>query len=112
MVQERNRMRLWIVFSVMVAAGQSCFAAPLGNSEKGRALAEQWCASCHVVVPNQESATTEAPPFETIAKRPAEELQTLAVFLSAPHPPMPPINLSTTEIRDLVAYITSLSVPE
>ena len=102
-------MRIWIALAAAVASSQSCFSEPIGNSENGKALAVRWCSSCHIVSPQQEAATTEAPPFETIAKRPADELQNLDLFLAAPHPPMPPLNLSRTEIRDLVAYIELLS---
>ena len=105
-------MRIRIAFAIVLASTQFCFAAPTGNSENGKALATRWCASCHIVSAEQDTATTEAPPFETIAKRPESELEKLDLFLAAPHYPMPPISLSRTEIRDLVAYITSLRTPE
>lgn len=105
-------MRIRIALAVVVASSQYCFAASVGNTENGKALATRWCASCHIVSAEQESATTEAPPFETIAKRPADELEKLELFLASPHAPMPPLDLSRTEIRDLIAYITSLKTLE
>jgi mono/diheme cytochrome c family protein len=105
-------MRIWIALAVAMTSSQSCLSAPIGNLENGKTLATRWCASCHVVSAEQESATTEAPPFETIAKRPADELEKLELFLASPHAPMPPLDLSRTEIRDLIAYITSLKLPD
>jgi mono/diheme cytochrome c family protein len=82
------------------------FAA--GDAAAGKALAERWCASCHLVGPGQASATTEAPPFATIATRDADAIAALAGFLADPHPPMPDLSLTRQEIRDLLAYIGSL----
>jgi mono/diheme cytochrome c family protein len=87
--------------------GQTGVAAA-GNPAAGKALAERWCASCHLVTPEQASATTEAPPFAEIAKRSPEEIEALEVFLTAPHPPMPPVSLTRREIQDVIAYIESL----
>ncbi len=95
---------------VMLAAlpAKEARAAVSGDAAAGKALAESSCASCHLVSPDQTSATTEAPPFETIAKRPPEEIENLPAFLAAPHPPMPPISLTRRQIDDIVAYIESL----
>ena len=101
-------MHIRIALAVVVASSQCCFAAPTGSPENGKVLAARWCASCHIVSTDQASATTEAPPFETIAKGSSGKVENLEVFLSAPHAPMPPLDLSRTEIRDLIAYITSL----
>ncbi len=105
-------MRIGIALAAFLAASGTAFAAASpGNPATGKMLAEQWCASCHLVSPEQKSATTEAPPFQGIAGRSPSELEKLPTFLAAPHPPMPAINLSSAEIRDLVAYITSLKAP-
>ena len=106
-----ERMRVYAsalgVAALILCAGGSA-AAAAGNAAAGKTLAEASCASCHLVSPNQKSATTEAPPFTTIAKRPVEEIEELDAFLAAPHPPMPPVSLTRQEIRDIVAYIISL----
>jgi hypothetical protein len=36
--------------------------------EHGRHLAERWCAFCHVVSPDQQSASADVPPLATIAQ--------------------------------------------
>ncbi len=95
------------VAAVVSCAGIST-AEAAGNAAAGKALAQASCASCHLVSPDQKSATTEAPPFTTIAKRPVEEIEELDAFLAAPHPPMPPVSLTRQEISDILAYIVSL----
>jgi mono/diheme cytochrome c family protein len=82
--------------------------APAGNSAEGERLAKLWCASCHLVGPGGTVATTEAPPFESIAERSTDDLGWLRAFLMDPHPPMPQFSLSRDEIRNLAAYIASL----
>ncbi len=108
-VVEIDLMRMFLAVFLALSAGLSvAFAAPLGDAANGKRLAEEWCASCHLVSPEQTSATTEAPPFEEIAERPPEAIETLDTFLQNPHPPMPQLSLTRAEIRDLVAYIESL----
>jgi mono/diheme cytochrome c family protein len=95
-----------------IAAGASqpasAQSAMMANAEEGKQLAELWCSSCHLVSPEQTSASTEAPPFETIAERSPNELSWLAAFLADPHPPMPQFALTRDEIRNLVAYFAAL----
>jgi mono/diheme cytochrome c family protein len=79
-----------------------------GDATRGRAIAERWCASCHLVGPGQSQAASDPPSFGSIAKRTPSELDALAGFLADPHPPMPKLSLSREEIRDLLAYIASL----
>jgi mono/diheme cytochrome c family protein len=98
---------LAIVFSAEISP-----AAAAGDAAAGKALAERSCASCHLVSPDQTTATTEAPPFPTIAKRSTEDIAELATFLAAPHRPMPPVSLTRQEIADIIAYITSLKEQE
>jgi mono/diheme cytochrome c family protein len=87
-------------------------AASFGDAANGKLLAERWCSSCHLVSSEQASATTEAPPFATIAERPTDELDKLGALITSPHPPMPQLDLSRDQIADLVAYIASLKEPE
>jgi mono/diheme cytochrome c family protein len=103
-------MRSFIVLPAVIAALalHAASASAAGDAAAGKALAERWCASCHLVAPEQTSATTEAPPFASIAERSAEEIDALAAFLADPHPPMPQMSLTRQEIQDLLAYIVSL----
>ena len=103
-------MRIWttILVTLAVAGQPGLAAAAVGDPANGKKLATQWCASCHLVSAEQATATTEAPPFATLAQRSPEAVAGLEAFLADPHPPMPKLNLSRDEIRDLVAYIASL----
>jgi len=80
----------------------------LDDPKNGRILAERWCATCHLVAPDQKQASADVPPFATIAKMSDEDLAGLMGMLSAPHPAMPTLDLSRQEVADLAAYIRSL----
>ena len=80
-----------------------------GDSASGLYLARQWCVECHVVEAGQASASDAGPPFAEVAKNPAKTERGLRAWLSDPHPPMPQLNLSKTEIENLLAYIQSLA---
>jgi mono/diheme cytochrome c family protein len=76
--------------------------------EHGRDLAKRWCASCHVVSPDQQSASADVPPFATIAQSLNFDPKRLAYFLLEPHPKMPQMALSRSAADDIAAYIQSL----
>jgi len=102
-------MRAWVLcLAVAMSLPTPGLAASTGDAASGKEIAERWCASCHLVSPEQTAATTEAPPFASIAERTPEELARLETMLTHPHPPMPPLALSRIEIGDLLAYIESL----
>jgi mono/diheme cytochrome c family protein len=79
-------------------------AADTGN---GEAIAKRWCASCHLVSSDQARANADVPSFASLARK-KQRPERLEAFLSAPHPKMPDMTLSRSEIADLVAYIGSL----
>ena len=83
-------------------------AAVAADVENGAQLAQRWCASCHIVAPNQQGPTSEAPPFARIANAPDFNAGKLALFLLDPHPKMPDMGLSRTAAQDLAAYIATL----
>lgn len=80
--------------------------ASAADVNRGRDLAERWCAACHVTGPGQRQAT-EAPTFETIAQKDNLEARPLANFLLEPHPKMPNMGLTRIEAADIAAYIMS-----
>jgi mono/diheme cytochrome c family protein len=87
----------WLLVSVQI--GQAA------DARQGETLAKRWCADCHAVSREQVSATTQAPPFSEIAKADKFDAASVALFLLAPHPRMPDMNLSRSEAADLAAYI-------
>jgi mono/diheme cytochrome c family protein len=90
-------------FALAVAA-----ATAWADPDDGEKLARRWCAGCHLVAPDQQRATTDAPPFVTVARTPSFSREKLAFFLLAPHPKMPDMALSRSEATDLADYIARL----
>ena len=77
-----------------------------GNAAHGEIIAKRWCASCHSVASDQVRANSDAPPFASIAQK--KQASELKGFLTDPHPKMPNMSLSRSEIADIVAYIKTL----
>lgn len=82
-------------------------AAGAADAERGERLAMRWCATCHVVAPDQRSGSAQAPPFSAIAKAPGFAEAKVATFLMTGHPGMPDMNLARDDTADLAAYIAS-----
>ncbi|MGI9407112.1 MAG: hypothetical protein ACR2O4_12150 [Hyphomicrobiaceae bacterium] len=79
------------------------------NPVRGRELAKRLCVNCHVVVPGQDlRAVQAASGFREIANRPGQSLEKIAGAVIIPHPDMPAVSLTVSELRDLVGYIMSL----
>jgi|SRR6516165_9900523 mono/diheme cytochrome c family protein len=78
------------------------------DASNGGRLAERWCAACHVVSLDQRQASSDAPPFAEIAKRPSFSEAGIMTFLLDPHAKMPNMNLTRFEAADIAAYIGKL----
>jgi len=88
----------------------SPFPASAADEATGKALALQWCSSCHLVSDDQATASSVSlPSFYDMARDPDWSQEKLATFLANPHPKMPDMNLGNTEIVNLSAYISSLA---
>jgi mono/diheme cytochrome c family protein len=101
-----------VKFAAFFTAALALIAMPgspvhAADAAHGRALAQRWCAACHVVSADQKQASADAPPFITIARSPISA-QALAYFLLDPHPVMPTLPLSRNAADDIAAYIKSL----
>src|SRR3954471_6683321 len=106
----RDGMNKLTMFFFMLS-GALLFASSTGmaaDAQHGEDLAGRWCAGCHVVATNHQTAI-EAPPFAAIANRPDFDANRVAFFLLDPHPKMPNMSLTRTEAADLAAYIGSLT---
>jgi len=90
-------------FSILL--GSHAFAADANN---GKALADRWCSSCHVVDDEQKLAADQAPPFASIARIPNFDSNRLAFLLLKPHPSMPKVELDRAEAADLADYIATM----
>ena len=83
--------------------------AKAADADAGLALAQRWCASCHAVEPNPASAPVDGvPSFRSVARGATYERGWVAAWIAAPHPPMPNLNLSKSEIDDITAYLDRL----
>jgi mono/diheme cytochrome c family protein len=93
--------------SVLLAGLCPSLAAP-ADAQHGRRLAQQWCADCHLVAPDQRRANADVASFASLARRPDFNAAQLAFFLLDPHPKMPDLALTRAETGDLAAYIATL----
>ena len=83
-----------------------------GDPVQGRAIAERWCASCHLVSPRPVGPAGDgAATFQSIAERASTTALSLRAFLQTPHGRMPDLNLTQAETDDLIAYMLSLRRP-
>ena len=78
-----------------------------GDADAGKRLAQLRCAPYHIVVPNQRNEVANAPPFEVIARKFADNADLLVANLMGPHAKMN-FGLPRTEAIDVAEYIRSL----
>ena len=100
-------MRVSLSCALIFAFTALFASARAADADRGGALANRWCAACHIVAADQTTGQDHPPPFATIAKLPNLSAETLAQFLMDPHPRMPDMQLSRQEAADLAAYIMS-----
>lgn len=96
--------------AAMLLATTECFAQRVAsNRQSGREFSARLCANCHVVNGTPSApVSTDVPSFSVIAGRPDATPERIAGRIIIPHPAMPGVSLTAAEIRDIVAYITSL----
>lgn len=105
--QEQFMQNIKLVALATAATALTSLPGYAADAAHGRALAQRWCAACHVVTADQKEANADAPPFVTIAHM-SISAQALAYFLLDPHPKMPTLPLSRSAADDIAAYILSL----
>jgi len=76
------------------------------NALRGRALAQRWCAACHLV--QLRLTAIDPPTFTAIANDTGKTPEYLRTFLTTPHEDMPPIQLTPAQLDDVIAYLGSL----
>jgi len=95
-----------IGLSIMIAHGN---AQTRGDPQKGRVVAQRFCAECHAVGKRDDpSPNSEAPSFTAVASTPGMTAMALDVFFQTPHRAMPNLILKTDRKNDVIAYIMSL----
>lgn len=82
---------------------------PGPSVEKGQELAETFCSGCHITRVEQEGTAPVGPPtFSSIANKPGQTAEQIMGALVAPHPPMPDMHLTNSEMQDIIAYLETL----
>jgi mono/diheme cytochrome c family protein len=95
-------------FYSLLPAMLAASGALAADADNGKRLAETRCVTCHIVSPSERRDVTEAPPFETIARKFASNPDTLAFSIVDPHPRMN-VTLTRREAQDVAAYINTLA---
>jgi len=108
MTDRRTLRTLTAAAFVLLLAGEA--AAQQGDVQRGRVLAQSWCASCHIVAGDAaRTGADKAPPFAVIARDPQKGPDYLRPWLTQAHVGMPDFSLSRREMEDLIVYIGSLA---
>jgi len=94
--------------ALVVGLAAEAAADPL-QVNRGREVAAQWCASCHVVGDDQASAQSDAPTFRQLAIRGDLDAGELAISLLKPHPVMPSLDIGRSDVEAMAAYLASLA---
>lgn len=94
------------VFCLALIKVSSLSAADI---EKGKNIAARWCASCHLISPEQKKANAGVPSFAYINSK--RRISQIKAYLIQSHPQMPNMSLTAVEIDNIIAYMQSLSLP-
>jgi len=96
-----------LLLVALTGAPTAACAQTAGDREAGHRLAQRWCAQCHVVDASGQGSDA-APAFSEIAQKHGKDEHWLRAWLTAPHPPMPNLNLSRVQIDNVIAYLQGL----
>jgi cytochrome c len=83
---------------------------PHGALERGAALAQNQCSTCHAIGTSGESPAPEAPAFRRLSQnyRVADLEEALAEGISVGHPAMPQFAFVPEDAEALVRYLESI----
>ena len=109
-----KQMRLTNTLAILgfcLASGIAPSQAQMGlaDTKRGQELSQRLCSGCHSVSPGSTATiNADVPTFAAIAGKPDTTAEHLAGRIIVPHPPMPNVQLTVAEMRDIIAYILSL----
>jgi len=96
-----------LMLSVLIPA--PVMSQQIGDAEKGKQYALEFCTGCHAVDPAQPlSPLPKAPRFEDVANTPGMTAITLTAWFQTSHPTMPNIVMTDAQMRNVIQYILSL----
>ena len=94
---------------VLLASGAPVLAQELSRVDAGYRLAQEFCAECHAIEPDElDSPNMDAPAFYDVANKTGITVMALSVWFRTPHPTMPNFVIREDETSDLTAYILNL----
>jgi mono/diheme cytochrome c family protein len=102
--QGRSMNRFWL--PLLAALWSSTVLA--ADANRGRDIAQQQCAACHIVTPGGRNELADSPPFDLIGRKNGFDASALAFSLLGPHPKMN-FALSQRDAEDVAAYIGTLA---
>ena len=104
-----------MIFAFMVGACASHEANSADrDTERGHAIAQAHCSTCHAIGLAGESSAPEAPPFRTLSENYRVQTleEALAEGISVGHPAMPAFAFDPEDVDALIAYLQSIQQAE
>jgi cytochrome c len=95
-------------FTACVAMLFITAAAFAGDVERGRHIAQDRCAACHIVGRGSRGIVADSPPFEVIGRKYGFNEDNLVAALVSPHAKMN-FAVRGSEAEDVAAYIVTLA---
>jgi mono/diheme cytochrome c family protein len=99
----------WLGLMLSSLTPAPAMSQQIGDAEKGKQYALEFCTECHAVRPAQPlSPLPKAPRFEDVANTPGMTAITLTAWFQTSHPTMPNIVMTDAQMRNVIQYILSL----
>lgn len=76
-----------------------------GDAARGKEIVARWCVGCHSAGPTVDD---RIPSFAALANDLSGSEGAIRAFLMQPHKPMPPLEISTQQIEDIIAFLRSV----
>jgi len=76
-----------------------------GDAARGREIVTRWCVECHSTGPTVDD---RIPSFSALANNLSRSEGAIRAFLMQPHTPMPPLEISTQQIEDIIVFLRSV----
>ena len=103
------RAAIGLAIAALALAPAPAAAENAGDAVAGKRLADDLCAECHAVRPEQFIIpNVDASHFADVANTPGITALALRVSLQSTHDKMPNIILTAQQTDDVIAYILSL----
>jgi mono/diheme cytochrome c family protein len=102
------------VIFLAIASSQAYAADPavsaqgaklFGDAGRGKEIVQRWCLGCHSAGPVVDD---RIPSLASLAKDSSRTEGAIRAFLMRPHKPMPPLEISTQQIEDIVEFLKTM----